>query len=370
MEVNIKIKKNLGIRAFQLFFIIIGAQIGVGILAAPRYIFEYSHQDAWVSVLIAFLYMLVVLSAMFIILNQYENADIFGIQVDIFGKWFGKLLGGIYILYFVASLLSILLSYIEVIQLFIYPTMPSFVMGLLLLILIVYSVLGGIRVVVGVVFLFVLLSPWVFILLYDSITRMEISHFQPMFDASITDLLKGARTTSYSFLGLETLFIIYPFIENKENAKIPAYLGVVASTFLVLITTIISIGYYSPNDFELMDWPVLSLFKSVSFSFMERFDYFVIAEWMMVIIPTTVLLMWSITYGSKRLYAIPQKTTLYAVAFLLLVSVSITIKDYQIHKILNIITHVGFWIAFVYPLVLLPIVLIKKKWQRHKGRAK
>lgn len=370
MEVNIKIKKNLRFRAFLLFFIIIGAQTGVGILGAPRYIFEYARQDSWVSVIIAFLYMLIVLWAMFLILNQYENADIFSIQVDIFGKWLGKLLGSIYILFFIAALISILLSYIEVIQLFLYPSMPSFVMGLLLLILVVYSVLGGIRVVVGVVFIFALLSPWIFILLYDPITRMEIAHFQPMFEASMTDLIKGARTTAYSFIGLEILFVIYPFIENKQQAKLPAYLGATISALLILITTIISIGYYSPYDFELMDWPVLILFKSVSFSFLERFDYIVMAEWMMVTIPTMVLLMWSITYGSKRLFAIPQKSTLYVVAFLSLAIVSFISKDYQIHKISDIITQVGFWIVFVYPLVLLPIVLIKKKWQRHKGRAK
>ena len=370
MEVNIKIKKDLRIRAFQLFFIMVGIQIGVGILGAPRYIFEKSHQDAWVSVLIAFVYMLIVLWTMFLILGQYENADIFGIQVDIFGKWFGKLLGTIYIVFFAAELLSVLLSYIEAIQVFLFPTMPSFVMGLLLLVLVVYSVIGGIRVVVGVVYLFVLLTPWIIILLYDPITRMEFAHFQPMFEASITDLLKGARTTSYTFLGLEILFVIYPFIDNKEDAKLPAYLGVSASAFLVLFATVISIGYYSPYDFDLMDWPVLSLFKSVSFSFMERFDYLIIVEWMMITIPTMILLMWAITYGTKRLYAIPQKTTLYVFAFLLLAIASVINKDYKIAKISDVISQVGFWIVFVYPLVLLPVVLIKKKWQRRNGGAK
>ena len=370
MEVNIKVKKGLRIRAFQSFFIIVGIQIGVGILAAPRYIFEKSHQDAWVSILIAFVYMLIVLWAMFLILSQYENADIFGIQVDIFGKWFGKLLGTIYILFFSAELLSVLLIYIEVVQVFLFPTIPSFVMGLLLLILVVYSVIGGIRVVVGVVYLFVLLSPWIFVLLFDPITRIEIVHFLPMFEASITDLLKGARTTSYTFLGLEILFVIYPFFDNKKDAKLPAYLGVFASTLVILITTIISIGYYSPNDFDLMRWPVLSLFKSVSFSFMERFDFIVIAEWMLVTIPTMILLMWAITHGTKRLYAIPQKTTLYVVALMLLAIAAVLNKDYKIEKITDVIAQVGFWIVFVYPLVLLPIVLIKKKWQSHKGSAK
>lgn len=370
LKINLNINSGQSIRAFYLLFIMVGIQIGVGILGAPRYIFESAHQDAWLSVIIAFLYMLIVIWAMFVILNQYENADIFGIQVDVFGKWIGKLFGSLYIIFFFAEFISVLLSYIQIIQVFIFPTIPAFMMGLLLLILIVYSVLGGFRVVVGVVFLFTLLSPWVFILLYDPITRMEVSHFLPMFDASLIELLKGARTTSYTFLGLEILLVIYPFVENKKNAKLPVYIGVAISALLVLITTIVSIGYYSPNDFGLMKWPVLSLFKSVSFSFMERFDYFVIAEWMMVSIPTMALLMWALTHGTKRLFAIPQKQTLYVVAALSLIICIVIKTDAPIVKISDFVNNIGFWIAFVYPLLLLPIVLLKKKYQRSKGSAK
>lgn len=370
MDINIKVKPGLRIRAFYLFFIIPGIQIGVGMLGAPRYIFEEARQDAWISIIIAFVYMVIVAWVMFLILKQYENADIFGIQIDIFGKWIGKALGTIYIVFFAAELLSVLLTYIEVIQIFLYPTISSFVMGLILMILVVYGVLGGIRVVVGVVFLFVLLSPWVFVLLYDPITRMEILHFHPMFQASITDLLKGARTTAYTFLGLEILFVIYPFIENKKKAKLPVFLGLSVSALLVLATTVIAIGYYSPNDFEKMDWAVLTLFKTVSFSFMERFDYLVVAEWMMVTIPTMILLMWAITHGTKRLYGFSQKKTLYSVAILLLIITSFLEVDYTIQKITDIVAKVGFWIIFVYPLVLLPLVLVKKKWQKHKGSVK
>ena len=81
-----------------------------------------------------------------------------------------------------------------------------------------------------------------------------------------------------------------------------------------------------------MDWPVLSLFKSVSFTFIERFDYLVIIEWIMVVVPTMVLLMWAITYGTKRIYAIPQKTTLYVVAILLLTTSSFIKRDDTIQR--------------------------------------
>lgn len=370
MEINMNIKRNLQIRAFYLFYIITSIQTGVGVLSAPRYIFAKAHQDAWLSIIITLIYMLIVVFVMFTILNQYENADIFGIQTDVFGKWIGKILGTIYILFFIAELLSVLLIYIEAIQTFIYSTLHSFIIGSLLLILTVYSVRGGLRVVVGVIFIFFFLSIWIFALLYDPMLRMEMTLFQPMFQASFIELLKGSLETSYSFFGFEILFLIYPFIMNKENAKTPVYLGVSFSAFIVLFTTIISIGYYSPHDFEKMDWAVLTLFKSVSFSFLERFDYIIVVVWMMVSLTTMILFMWMITYGMKRLYRFPQRKSLYCVAILLLIISSIVKYDYKIHEYSAIVSKIGFWIVFVYPLLLLPFVLLKKKWYKRKEAIK
>lgn len=367
MKINIKIKQNLMIPTFYLFFIISSMQTAVGILGLPKYIFSKAQHDSWISIIIAYVFMMIVVSVMFIILNQYENADIIGIQVDMFGKWLGKALGTIYVAHFFLTLLSILLTYIQLVQIFLYPTMPAFFLGLLMLIIIVYSVLGGIRTIVGVVFIFFFLASWILILLYEPMTQMELSHFQPMFQASLPDLLRGAKTTSYTFVGFEVLLFIYPFIEKKKKAKLPVYLGITFTTIIVLVTTLISIGYYSPHDFEKMDWPVLTLFKGVSFSFLERFDYLVVMEWMMVSVSTLILLMWTITYGMKRIYAINQRTTLYTVAIIILIIAAIVKYDYKIMKLTDFVSQIGFWIVFIYPIFLLPIVLLKKKWRKRKG---
>lgn len=367
MKVNLNIKKNLQIPAFYLFFIICNIQIGVGILGVPKYIFMESKQDAWISVLIAIAFMLLVLYVIFLILNQYKNADLFGIQVDIFGRWIGKILGTLFIVYFLNVAMSVLLTYVHVIQLFIYPTMSSFLMGLLLLSLVVYGILGGIRVIVGITFIFFILTPWILIFLYDPISRMEMTHFQPMFQTSIKNLLKGARKTTYTFLGFEILFIIYPFIQNKSKAKLSTFFGVIFTGLVVFATTVISIGYYSPQDFSKIDWPVLQLFKSISYPLLERFDYIVVVEWMLLTIPTIMLSMWVVTYGTKRLFKVKQKTMLYIISIILLTICSMTKNHYATLWITDLIAQIGFWIAFIYPFILLVLVLIKKKLLNIRG---
>lgn len=361
LKINFSVKASESIHAFYLFFIIVGIQIGAGILGTPRHVFAESRQDAWLSIIIAYIAMVAVVAVMFIILHRYPKTDIFGIQVELFGQWFGKLLGIGYLIFFTLELFSVIFTYIEIVQIFLFPTFPTYLLAFLLLTLIGYAVLGGFRVLIGLVFLFTFLSSWVIFLAYDPISRMESAHFFPMFEASLVDLLKGARITSYTFLGLEILFLVLPFVSNREHAKRPVFLGLSFTAFFVLFTTVISIGYYSPNDFGRMDWPVLSLFKSVSFSFIERFDYLIIAEWMMVILPTAALLMWAILHGTERLFQVSQRKTFFVIAgLLLLVSIFVT-ADFQIQLATDVVAQIGFWIVYVYPIILLPIVLFKTR---------
>jgi len=367
LNINVNPKANLKIEPLYLFIIITSIQTGVGTIGLPRLVFAEARQDGWISILIAFVCILVVLTVMLQLLKQYNSADIFGIQVDIFGNWLGKFLGTIYIIYFAVALFSILITYIELVKIFVFPNVSGFLIGLLLLLLTVYSVLGGLRVMVGVCFVFFLFSHWILILLIQPITMMDMSHFLPILEASPAELLAGARTTSYTFLGIEILLLVYPFIMNKQKAKKPVYLTAVWSTLLTLTGTVISIGYFSHEQLLRREWATLSLYKFQGFAFVERFDYIVVAVWMTAILPNLILFMWAITYGLKRLYKIPQKLTLYLAAIIFLIGCSFINKHFQIQAVIDTVANVGFWIVYVYPFILLAIVLIKKRWRSKKG---
>lgn len=370
MDINISVKKGIAIRPLYLFFIIATLQSGIGIITDPRDIYLEAKQDSWLSILIAYLLLIIVLYVMFAILDRYENADIFGIQADIFGKWIGKTLGTIYVVYFFGSLFSILAAYIEVVQIFIFPEISSFLIVLLILFLALYAVLGGLRVIVGVCFLFFLLSQWLLILLYHPISSMDFDHLLPIFQTPIQQILKGAQVTTYPFAGFEILFLIYPFINDKKKAKLPSFLAITYTFLLLLISTLVAIGYFGLKSLETINWPVFTFFKSVTYSFVERLDYIVIVEWMMIIVPNNVLLLWGVTYGLNRLYNVSQRTTAYIASTILLILVSSIKSSHIIYSIQEWVSKIGFWIIFVYPLLLLPLVVWKKKREQAKGDEK
>src|SRR5699024_12579988 len=131
---------------------------------------------------------------------------------------------------------------------------------------------------------FILLTQPLLFLLIDPATRMYSEHFLPILQASPQELLQGAWATTYTLSGFEMLFLIYPFIKNKEKAKLLTFLGIAYSAFILYITTIILIGYYSLRYIQHIEWSLITLFKSISFMFLEWFEYCVIADCIMFIL--------------------------------------------------------------------------------------
>ena len=62
----------------------------VGIQGFQRIIYQDARQDAWISVLLAGIATHIVTFCMIKTLEIYGSDDLYGIQIDIFGKWIGN----------------------------------------------------------------------------------------------------------------------------------------------------------------------------------------------------------------------------------------------------------------------------------------
>lgn len=367
MKIHFHVPKREQFRSFYMFFIITCSQLGVGLIGVPRTIFLEAGHDAWISIILAYVYISLLLFTMLYILRQYENTDLLGVQADLFGNFISKAIGTVYILYFLAHNLSTIITYIEIIQVFIIPDSNIFILGSMLLFLTIYTVLGGLHTVIGVTFIFNLCSTWLFLLLIEPALQLDFLNFLPVMDREIADILRGSVATAYTFTGFEILFFIYPFIVNKEKAGKSVFFGFSWFTFVVLLFTILVIGFLSPTQLERRIWPVLNIYKIQTTPIIERMDYIVVAEWMMVAVPKVILLTWCITHIAKRIYKIPTKISVYVTAGMILILIPFFTEHFAIQHLIDSIRYVAYGLVYVYPLLLLPLVLIKKKIRRRQG---
>jgi spore germination protein (amino acid permease) len=360
MKVNPEPKKNLLINAFLVAFILHTAQVGVGIAGVPRIVFMESKQDAWLTVIAAGIVMSFVIFIMTRLLASYSGADLYGIQFDVYGKWLSPLFNSVYILYYLTVTYVIMMNYTEMVQAWVFPKMPTWLLIAFLVFLTCYAVLGGIRVVVGVTFIGLVLTLWLVVMIYTPVKHMDLNHLQPVFTSSFKEHLMGLYKLSFSLIGFELIMFIYPYVKEKKDVFKYALAGSWYSIFLMALVTAVSIGFFSQESLLKTIWPVLSMFKIVRIPNLERFEFIAVSFWMLVILPNLCIYFWAATRGVKRVFNLSQKKTIYFFAAALIAGSFLIDDRLRMNEFTDKVGTVSFVLTFIYPCILYLIVKLKQ----------
>lgn len=356
-----KPKGSLQFNAFLVLFIIHATQTGLGIAGVQRVIYNEAKQDAWISILLAGMFIHLIIWIMVQTLKKFDNMDLFQIHLLIYGKFIGKSINFVYSLYLFSTFLTIVLGYIEIVQGWVFTDIEGWIICLFLVFITIQGVTGGIRMVAGVCFLSVVLSMWVFLFLIPSLRYAQWDYILPIMEAPPKDLWKGLIKTSYTMLGFEILYLIYPFIKEKDKANKYAQIGVLITTLLVTILTVLATVYFSPDQLSRTIWATLSMFKIVQIPNLERFEYVAVVVWMLIITSNLVVFMWAATRGIKSSLGIKQRTSLYCLCAIT-IGISIFVKKrIIIDQFIDYVGRAGFYIVFLYPFLLYFLSLFMKK---------
>lgn len=307
MKINVSPPKSQMVQAWLLSALMFSVQNGVGIAGFQRIIFMESRQDAWISIIISALGIHLLIFMMFSILKHYDSADLYGINADIFGKYIGKLLNMTFVLYHLLAFSVILVDYILIVKTWIFPEMPEWLLGALLLFLTYYGVTGGVRVLFGAGFLVVFLTTWMIFMLFQPLGYADWRMLSPIMSATPMELLRGAYRMTLTMLGYELVMFVYPYLKDKKNAHKFAHLGLFFTTVLVVVLMIVAIVYFSPKQLEKTIWATLTMLKIVRVPNLERFEFIGISLWMVIILPNLLFYMWAAFTGLKRMFSIKDK---------------------------------------------------------------
>lgn len=367
MEINVKPKPYLLFNAFHLFFVIQSVQVGVGLPGFQRIIFMESGHDAWISILLAGLASHFVVMIMIATLNRYESADLFGIHHDIYGQWLGRIANTIYIAYFILFAIVVFRAYIEIVQAWLFPELPLWIIALFGLFFSIYAIQGGIRVVIGLSVLSLLLTLWMIFLLYFPIQYAHWNSLLPILETPVQDLIKGAYKMTFTIVGFEILYFIYPYIKEKEKTTLYTHLSLLFTTILYLVVMLVTLSYFSGDQLVKTIWATLSMFKIVKLPFIERFEIIAISLWMIVVLPNAVFPLWIASRGIKRIYGFKQRHSLYIISGIVFVALILMKTRDQINMVFDWFGNNGFYLIFIYPIILYALVILIHKKRRKKG---
>ncbi|MBO1582206.1 GerAB/ArcD/ProY family transporter [Bacillus sp. XF8] len=341
-----KNSKEITVSPYFAFILMHSLQIGVGILGYQRIIIKNAGYDAWISLILSGIATHIVLFCMLKMLEKDE--DLTNIHTTCFGKWIGSFLSLFFTIYFLLFCLTVLRTYIEVIQVWVFPTIKLWKLTLIFLLVTYYIIKGGFRSVTGICFWGIVLP--IFILFF-LMFPMKYAHFRnilPIFTHSPLDIVESAKDSSLEFLGFEALLVFYPLLEKGKSLKKWAHGGIAFTIILYVILAIVSFMYYSEGQLQHTIWPTLTMLKIIKVPFIQRFEYIIIFVWFLIILPNLCLTIWSSCQSMKRSFRIPFNITLPFFTFVVFIASLFFTNRESINTLNTILSESGLYIVYIY----------------------
>ncbi|WP_066072890.1 GerAB/ArcD/ProY family transporter [Neobacillus soli] len=341
------IKNEFLVSPFLVFFLMHGMQYGVGVLGFQRDIVKFVGHDAWISILIIGILVHIIIWMMYSMLNK-DKGDLITIHQRTFGKWLGNLLSLLFIVYVLAESITVLRSYIEIVQVWMFPLLKTWPFALVFLLSVYYVVSGGFRIVTGVCFLSVLLPSYLILTFFVPIPFSNFRNLLPIFDHSIYEIAKSIKGAAISFSGFEYLLFYYSFIKRPASSQKWAHYGNLVTITLYLLVMIVTLGFFDQGYLKKVLWPTLMMWKIIELPFVERFELIGVTSWVVVMLPIVCLMLWSASRGIKEMFKLQQKKVLVFLLLICFLICCLLMERETIHQYNKWVATVGFYTLFGY----------------------
>jgi spore germination protein AB len=362
---SVSVPENSKISHFLVFYLISSMQIGIGVLGFQRIIAKSVGYDGWISVIFAGLTIHIILWMMYKIVETVDG-DLISAHTYVIGQKLGKAISFLFTSYFILLATAVLRTYIEVIQVWMFPEFSTFWFSIAFLGLAIYIIYGGFRTVTGIAFFGTVLPSYLILTFGYTFPYADYHNLFPVFDHKISEFLTASKDMSLTYLGYETFLFYYPYLKNPQKSKKWAHLAILTTTVLYTILTVITFAYFSDKQLEKTVWATLSMWKIVQLPFVERFEYIGIANWNLIILPNICIAIWCASRILKRTVNLRKKKGVILVALVCVIAINLFTAREQINMLNDITGKIGFYMNYVYIPILFIVVLLMKKVKKVK----
>lgn len=368
--------RKLSIGAFQFFSIIFLFEMGSATLVGLA---SGAMQDAWISVLIALATGCLLFCVYIKLFELYPELPLTKYAQSILGKFTGKILAMIYIVYFIYIAARVLRDFEELLVITLYNASSLISIGILFMFLVMYAIFKGYEVFGRVCeFLFI-----VIITIITTVIGFEViadliktDNLRPVLESGWKTVLKEAYplTVTFPFGEMVTFTMLLPYLKKAEYAWKVGIPGLIFAGLVLTVITMINICILGADTMERSTYPVLTSISYINIAdFIQRLDsIIVIVIAVGGFIKITVFFACAIV-GAGELFDVKKSDTLtYPIAAIILISSVWMAPDYLEHykeglDIVPYFLHIP--LQIIIPLVLLVIALIQNKVKTKENAA-
>ncbi len=342
----------------QLRLLLILDIFGMGITILPQKAVQFGGQNGWLIILIGLVLSLLLL----ILINQvakiYPNDSFVDYTCKILGRPLGILISFGFIIKIIIGVAMEIRIFSEILKEIMLFNTPFWIISFSMLILGSYMASKGYeaRGHIAEILIFIVFIPLAFVF-FISVFDIDFSNLKPFFkEISTIDALKGGGYMIFYFTGIEFIFLVYPYIKEKEKIQKTTISAIVIVGLIMTVITTITIARFGKHDIMHQMWPVLEIMDTIDLpgSFIERQDALIMTFWIISIFMMVNAGMFFSALIFKDIVKVGTHTTFICICVPIIYFISFLPANITIvYKIMDI-----FYFTFgIFYIVILPIVL-------------
>jgi spore germination protein len=270
------------ITPYGLFATIVVTVIGVGVFSFPRDVTANAGTDGWIITLVggAISYLLIFIAIKAIKNNNYEK--LYYILRFNFGSLIGSILALIFIAYNIFAVSIGMRVFIEVIKMYLLQRTPTEFLLLVTILTGIYIIRGevGSLVKFNELAFWIMFIPIILVLLL-TLNKTDFTNIFPILNSTPNEYVKALSTTVYSFGGVGIVYLLLPFMKNKNSIPKIAVKSIMFITIFYAVIVVFCLAVFAKEQTKTLLWPTITLIKSIDIpgTFIERWEGVVMALW-------------------------------------------------------------------------------------------
>ena len=276
--------ENVTISSKQLILLAVISRLVITITFFPALDSPPGNQDVWISELLSIPVHLLLSVPIYLLWKRFPTQSFIEYSQTILGKAIGKIIGLIYVLYFLHALCMFLYQWSAFLTIAIMPETPVLFILVFLLPFCVYAVLKGIEVISRLAEFF---APFVFgglIVIFLLLSKdMDLKVFTPFMEKGFPSILMGSLVISLRTSEILILAMLLPYLEvSKEKVKYVFLFSYLILAFFWLILTTIVLASLGLDLTRILQFSYFAAVRLINVGeFIERIESIHFAVWIL-----------------------------------------------------------------------------------------
>ena len=315
-------------------------------------------QDAWIAIIIAMTWSIILLLMFSRILSLFPRKDLFDILQIIMGKLLGKIISILMIWFAFHDGTLVLRNLAEFTSTLVFNETPVAVPMIFFSILLIWCLKGGIEVLGRWSEFFI----WMVILIFLtisalSISQIDISRLKPILSSGFTPILKGAFS-SFSFPFGETVVftMVFSNISKVKNYKKTFIIGLLIGGGLIFLATFRNILLLGSETLSRVYFPSTMAISLINLGeVLERLEMLVAIEFLVCVFVKVSICTFAVCNGISKVFGFNDYKFTATPVVLLMLSFS-----FIVYKSIMEMTFFAFsiWPFYAFPFeVIIPLIV-------------